>query len=319
MAHDNSVVIVMRTYQRPIMLARAITSVCKQTYKNWSLIIVNNGGEPGGVEDVVAVARTGWPNAQIEIIHLDNRVGMEEASNVALQHTHADFFAIHDDDDSWRPQFLEKTVAAMQAHPDAVAIVTGVTRIHELARGKTLRPQKSELFYISPDRLTFDGMIGHNTFPPIAALFRYSLLAQVGMFDASLPVLGDWEFNLRALTVGRFDFFPERLANYHTRTLDSDREDDHPKSDDHDRHRVTKELLIDRWRSDVTPDGRNKGEVAQAAHVEFVRRESEEASRQHVPAQPFVVRHIRRVLYGVKHPRVGARAVVRRIRRKVGR
>lgn len=318
MANDYSVAIVMRTYERPIMLARAITSVCKQTYKNWSLIIVNNGGVPRGVDDVVAVARTGWPEARIEVVHLAERVGMEEASNVALSSTQSEFFAIHDDDDSWKSQFLEKTVAAMQTHPEAVAIVAGVTRIHELARGKTLRPQKSELFYISPDRLTFDGMIGHNTFPPIAALFRRSLLDKVGMFDASLPVLGDWEFNLRALTVGKFAYLPERLANYHTRTPDSDAATGNSITVGQDRHRVTKELLISRWHDEVTPDGRNKGEVAQCAHDDFVRREVEEMKRQQ-PASPFVVRQIRRVLHGLQHPRAGTRAVVRRVRRKVGR
>lgn len=309
----------MRTYERPIMLARAITSVCKQTYPNWSLTIVNNGGVPKIVDDVVAIARISWPQAQIHVIHLADRVGMEEASNTALTHTASDYFAIHDDDDSWKPRFLEVAVSTLDEHVEAVAAVTGVTRIYELARGKTLRPQKSELFVLDSERLTFDGMIGHNTFPPIAALFRRSLLNTVGMFDASLPVLGDWEFNLRALKAGPFFFIPERLANYHTRTPDSDAATGNSITVGQDLHRVIKDQLIQRWHNEKTPDGRNKGEVAQAAHQQFVQLEAQLHAAHLAGRTSFVGRQLRRVLYAAKHPDVGSRAVIRRIRRKIGR
>ena len=32
-----------------------------------------------------------------------------------------------------------------------------------------------------------------------------------------MPVLGDWEFNLRALALGDFGFVPDALAYYHQR------------------------------------------------------------------------------------------------------
>lgn len=319
MASNSSVAIVMRTYERPIMLARAITSVCKQTYPNWSLTIVNNGGVPKVVDDVVAIARISWPEANIHVMHLADRVGMEEASNTALAHTASDYFAIHDDDDTWKPRFLEVVVPALDEHSEAVTVVSGVTRIYELARGKTLRPQKSELFALDSEKLTFDGMIGHNTFPPIAALFRRSLLDAVGMFDASLPVLGDWEFNLRALKAGPFFYMPERLANYHTRTPDSDAATGNSITVGQDLHREIKDQLIQRWQNEKTPDGRNKGEVAQAAHQQFVQREAALHAAHLAGRTSFVVRQLHRSAYAAKHPSIGARAVIRRVRRKIGR
>jgi hypothetical protein len=137
---------------------------------------------------------------------------MEEASNRGLAATESDFFAIHDDDDSWNARFLEVAVDGMRAHPSAAAVVTGIYRIHELYRDGKIRPVHSEKFYLSEERLTFRGMIGNNTFPPIAALFQRRLLSEIGEFDSSLPVLGDWEFNLRAVLAGGFVYIPERLA-----------------------------------------------------------------------------------------------------------
>lgn len=301
------------------MLARAITSVQQQTFADWSLVIVNNGGDPAPVDTVVEIARRAHPGGSIEVIHLTGRVGMEEASNTALRACESEFFAIHDDDDSWRPTFLEHTVEEMATHPGAAAIVTGVTRIHELSRGRLLHPQHAELFALDAQRLTYEVIIGHNTFPPIAALFRRSLLDQVGWFDATLPVLGDWEFNLRALAAGPFVYLPERLANYHTRTPDSDQAMGNSITVGRDLHAATKRQLWQRWDNETTPDGRNKGEVARAAHLQFEQRERELAEPRPISVGSWPVRQARRVVHLVKHPRSGGRAVVRRVRRMVGR
>jgi glycosyltransferase involved in cell wall biosynthesis len=309
----------MRTYERPVMLARALTSVQKQTFTDWSVVVVNNGGAPTPVDDVVAIARLASPGTNIHVLHLDDRVGMEEASNIALQSSTSEYFVIHDDDDTWKPAFLERTVTAMTSHRDAAAIVTGVTKIHELSRGKTLRPQVSEDFYLTQERLTFDAMLGNNTFPPIAALFRRSLLHNVGMFDATLPVLGDWEFNLRAVTAGPFVFVPERLANYHIRTPESDVATGNSITVGRDRHRETKVLLHERWMSESTPDGVNKGEAAKSAHEEFERHEAQVLIANQPVRRSFVARQCGRVVRVVRHPSAGFRGVVRRVRRATGR
>lgn len=308
----------MRTYERPTMLARAITSVQQQTFTDWTLVIVNNGGDPAPVDNVVEIARRAHPGCSIEVIHLAERVGMEEASNTALGVGASEFFAIHDDDDSWRPRFLELTVGEMAHHPGAAAVVTGVTRIHELSRGHLLEPQRAELFMLDTERLTYDVIIGNNMFPPIAALFRRSLLDRIGWFDATLPVLGDWEFNLRALAVGPFVFLPERLANYHTRTPESDQAMGNSITVGRELHAATKRRLWERWDNETTPDGRNKGEVARAAHVRFEERERELAGVGHVDRPSWPRRQARRIASVARSPRAGGRALVRRARALVG-
>ena len=253
------VTIVMRTYERPVLLARAIASVQNQSFSDWELIIVNNGGDPSGVEAVVSVARTTTGSSKITVLHLPERVGMEEASNQGLRATSSEFFAIHDDDDSWRPTFLETAVRTFTSQHDAAAVLTGVTRVHETFIDGKVWPVLHENFPLDDSRLSYERLIGGNTFPPIAALFRRSLLGNVGYFDSSLPVLGDWEFNLRAVRRGGFVFFPERLANYHTRTPESDRAAGNSITVGEDLHLRVKKELQARWDSEMEPNGKTKG------------------------------------------------------------
>ena len=316
----SSVAIVMRTYERPLLLSRALASVCQQTFGDWHLVVVNNGGDPRVVDDVVAIARLASPSAAVTVLHLTERVGMEEASNRGLAAVESEFFAIHDDDDTWRPGFLEVAVGTLRAHADASAVVTGVVRVHETFTNGRVWPVRNEKFHLTPERLTFDGMIGNNTFPPIAALFRRSLLDAVGWFDASLPVLGDWEFNLRAVGAGPFVFVPQRLANYHTRTADSDVASGNSITVGQELHRTMKLQLQSRWDAEPGRDGLTKGELSRR---ESARLDAEEAARQEHESRARTsggaVAKAARVVRALGRPGAASRGVVRRIRARVGR
>ena len=309
------VAIVMRTYERPVLLARAIASVQNQTFSDWELIIVNNGGDPAGVDNVVSVARNTTGSSAITVLHLPERVGMEEASNQGLRASTSQYFAIHDDDDSWRPAYLETAVREFGAHPAAAAVLTGVTRVHETFKGDKVWPEKHENFPLDDSRLTYDRLIGGNTFPPIAALFRRSLLDSVGYFDSSLPVLGDWEFNLRAVRDGGFVFITERLANYHTRTPESDRAAGNSITVGEDLHFRIKKELQERWDSEMESDGASKGQRSREVEAEVeaaeAKLQAEIAAAQRAGSQG---RTLRRIARAVRHPKRTVRAVVRIVR-----
>jgi hypothetical protein len=230
---------------------------------------------------------------------------MEEASNRGLAATQSEFFAIHDDDDSWAARFLEVAVEEMRAHPSAAAVVTGIHRIHELYRGGKVQPVRAEKFFLNEERLTYMGMIGNNTFPPIAALFQRRLLQEVGNFDSSLPVLGDWEFNLRAVLAGGFVFVPERLANYHTRTPDSETASGNSITVGIDLHHEVRGQLQKRWLSEPSVNGVNKGAQSIAAY------------KKELPIRSPGV--LQKIVAGIKNPKRGAIGVARRVRRMISR
>ncbi len=309
------VAIVMRTYERPVLLARAIASVQNQTFSDWELIIVNNGGNPAGVESVVSVARNTSGTSAITVLHLPERVGMEEASNQGLRASTSQYFAIHDDDDSWRPTFLATAVQTFSSHSNAAAVLTGVTRVHETFKGGKVWPEKHENFPLADSRLTYGRLIGGNTFPPIAALFRRSVLDAVGYFDSSLPVLGDWEFNLRAVRDGGFVFVSERLANYHTRTPESDRAAGNSITVGEDLHLRVKKELQERWESEMEPNGKSKGSFSREVEAEVAAAEAKlQAEIVAAARAQSQGRTIRRIARAVRHPKRTVRAVVRRVR-----
>ena len=218
------VVVVMRTKDRPLLLRRAVESVLDQTFGDWLLVIVNDGGDPG-VVDLVVASYAELLRDRVIVIHHPFSTGMQTASNAAVMRSASEFIVVHDDDDSWRPTFLARAVShlddnAWRSRLGAVVTwSTLITEIIDAARGE-IHASSRQLF----NQIRSVGLVDmaiENRFPPIAFLFRRAVLETVGAFDESHGPLGDWEFNLRVLARFDIDVIAEPLANYHHRPVTS--------------------------------------------------------------------------------------------------
>ena len=213
------VAVITRTKDRPVMLERCAESVLGQTYKNWVHVIVNDGGNPTTVELTLAPFRDKYAG-RLRVIHNPQSVGMQNASNIGIKATDSEFLVIHDDDDTWYPDFLRSCVDFLSGiGPDAQprGVVTHTTWvIEEVAKDGTIH-EISTSPYFPPDQITLFQMASRNEFPPIAFLYRRDMHGQVGLFNEDFTVMGDWDFNLRFLQHSDIGIIPIELARYHWR------------------------------------------------------------------------------------------------------
>lgn len=209
------VVVVTRTKDRPLLLARAFASILNQTYQDWHLYLVNDGGDPLPVEKLLQRHVNAF-NGRVTVKHHPISLGMEAASNAALEEAVGDFVAIHDDDDAWDPSFLEETTAFLSEPENAayVAVVTNCTVIHERLDGNSTIEERREAWGSWSDRIDMSDLLIRNTFPPISLVVRKAAVDSLGAFNPQMAVLGDWDFNLRLLTLGDIGTIRSSLA-YH--------------------------------------------------------------------------------------------------------
>jgi glycosyltransferase involved in cell wall biosynthesis len=209
------VAVITRTRNRALLLRRAARSVERQTIRDFSWVVVNDGGDGEEVETIVAHAKENGVDAHV--VHRTASTGMEAASNAGLAASKSAYIAIHDDDDSWHPDFLLRTVAFLEADPLFVGVICHTEEVREEIKGRAIveksrRPMNAEVHDIHISELFY-----RNLFPPISLLYRRSALVAIGAYDEKLPVLGDWDFNLRLILHGEIAVIEESLAYYHTR------------------------------------------------------------------------------------------------------
>ena len=209
------VAVITRTRNRALLLRRAARSVERQTFRAFSWVVVNDGGDVEEVETIVAHAKENGVDAHV--IHRTASTGMEAASNAGLAASKSDYVAIHDDDDTWNPSFLERTVSFLESDPLFVGVICHTEEVREEIKGRSIveksrRPMNAEVHDIHISELFY-----RNLFPPISLLYRRKAIEAIGTYDERLPVLGDWDFNLRLILHGEIAVIEETLAYYHVR------------------------------------------------------------------------------------------------------
>lgn len=207
------VIVVTRTKNRTSLLRRALQSVQQQSYGRYYHVIVNDGGDANEVESLV----NEFQDSRIKVLHNRESLGMEGASNRGLEAYVGDFAAIHDDDDSWSRDFLEKTVSYLVDNPAVAGVVTNITQVFETVERGVAQPISSRPFNPAVKHFRFDDFLVVNQFVPIGFVYRYSLHQTLGLFDPSLLVCGDLDFHLRVLQQHRIGKISDYLANYHIR------------------------------------------------------------------------------------------------------
>ncbi|MFK4115543.1 glycosyltransferase family 2 protein [Microbacterium sp. NPDC006705] len=214
---DPTVDIVMRTKDRPLFLARAIDDVLAQTHTGWMLVIVNDGGAPGPVDAIVA-DRAHALAGRVSVLHREVSGGMESAANAAIRSSGNTWIAVHDDDDTWDPRFLESTSSWLSDNNDASAVAVRTEIVWERVEGERIVETSREIFLPDLQQVTLAQLIRFNCCVPISLLYRRSALEGVGLFDESLEVVGDWECNVRLAVAGPIGFLrDEPLAQWRQR------------------------------------------------------------------------------------------------------
>ena len=223
MEKTGKVAIITRTKNRNLLLWRALDSVCGQTFRNFVWVVVNDAGEREGVEAVAAEAAK--RGVEVKVLHRERSVGMEAASNAGIRSCDSEYIVIHDDDDSWEPDFLKKTVEFMEREPLFAGVITHTLLVNEVIENGTVRTTSSYNFKPWLKSVYMMEMLMVNSFPPISFLYKREIYDRIGGYDESLPVLGDWDFNLRFLMAADIGVITEPLARYHHRDTITDADD----------------------------------------------------------------------------------------------
>jgi glycosyltransferase involved in cell wall biosynthesis len=212
MQHD--IAVVMRTRDRPMLLRRALESVASQTYRNFELIVVNDGGDQTTVEALIE-NQSGL--ASVRIVTNSESVGREQAVNVGVAASDSRFVAILDDDDTWAKNYLDATAKHLdRAQDGAVAVRTEV--VYEAIAEDHVVELRREILRSDLRNVTLFDTLFSNYIPPTSMVFRRSLFDEVGGWNGALPVLADWDFNLKLLMRSSIGFIDgEPLAFWHRR------------------------------------------------------------------------------------------------------
>jgi len=231
------VVIVTRTRNRTQLLRRAIHSVLGQSFTDWQHVIVNDGGRHQELETLCEEFKKAY-KGRLLLMH-QKHAGMQEAANAAIRNSDSTYLVIHDDDDSWDPDFLQETVAFLEASgPDSdyQGVISKTTRILEVEQKDGTFQELERNPYVPLQEINFFRIGYENPFAPIAFLYRRSVHDRIGLFNPRWDMVADLDFNFRFLQQFEIGIVDKPLAFYHWRDSSARKSSTNTVTAQKDRH-----------------------------------------------------------------------------------
>jgi glycosyltransferase involved in cell wall biosynthesis len=203
-----AVSVVMTAFNVAEFVGPAIDSALAQTWRDFELIVVDDGSTDGTLEIVRQIA-----DPRMSVTALPHR-GVSVQLQAAIELARAPYVAFLDGDDLWSPDKLERHVEFLKAHPDA-DFTFSWSRIID-ARGQdtglTTRLWKGP---ISFSELLADNVIGNGS----ATVLRRKALDAAGGIDSTLEACHDLDSWLRIALLRPRNLWaiPEYLTFYRRR------------------------------------------------------------------------------------------------------
>lgn len=163
--------IVMPAYNAAGTIRDSIQSIFAQTVKDWELIVIDDGSKDDTtriLEELAAVDK------RIRFLKNEKNSGASYTRNRAVALARGEWIAFLDSDDLWRSDKLEKQLALIEKHPNAVICYTASSFIDD--KGKSYG-------YVmeAEERVTYKMLLRKNLLSCSSVLIRASVMKNIKM------------------------------------------------------------------------------------------------------------------------------------------
>jgi glycosyltransferase involved in cell wall biosynthesis len=191
--------VIIPTYNRADLIGKTLDTIFAQTYKNVSVIVIDDGSKDETKSLVESYAK-GHPALTY---HYKENGGVASARNLGIQRSNADFIAFCDSDDLWRKDKLEKQ---MPLFSDAAVglVYSGVSaEVH----GNEYDTSK---IYELPGGDCYFQILRKNLIPNSSVVVRRRCLSETGFFDERRELMGLEDKHLWLRIAKRYRIKPVR-------------------------------------------------------------------------------------------------------------
>ena len=223
--------IIIPTYNSAQYICEAIESVLNQTYKDFEIIVVDDGSTDNTKEVIKPYLN------KIKYIYQQNS-GPSAARNRGIKEAKGEYIAFLDADDIWLPQKLELQIKFMETYPNLGLTFADVcffrkerriikkTFLKDKKVFKNLHTQSTSFFEKIFLEKIFNALIEENFVPTSTVVAKMECFNKVDFFDETLFSVEDRDMWLRIALFYDIGFinFPLVLKRFHETNISANQE-----------------------------------------------------------------------------------------------
>ena len=205
--NESKVSIIIPTYNRSKLLRRAIESIIRQTYKNWELVVVDDGSTDNTKSIVDEYIKK---DKRIFYKYQENSGGCSSPKNLGLKLSSGKYITFLDSDDEYLPKKLELQVKLLENSKIENLGFVGCQNLRVIEQ-KIIENKISH-------RNNIYKILLENYFitTPGIVMIKRQVIDKIGFFDENLKISDDVDYFIRISKNGfNFDFVDEILFKYY--------------------------------------------------------------------------------------------------------
>ena len=194
--------VLMPVYNAEKYLIEAVDSILNQTFKDWELVIINDGSTDSSRQLLAQI-----DDKRVTIIDNEQNLGLIDTLNKGLGFCRGQYIARMDADDISMPKRLEKQVLFLDKYPDHIMCGTNALVIDNNGKitGKIRNLSDNEFLQIN--------LLFSNPFVHPSTMIRREILAK-NLFDKEYKHIEDYELWCRIATQGKIANLKDNLLLY---------------------------------------------------------------------------------------------------------
>lgn len=196
-----NVSIIIPMYNAEKYIKEAIDSVLKQTYKDFEIIVIDDGSTDNTKSKLLDYG------SQIKYIYQEN-AGPAVARNRGIKEAKGEYIAFLDADDIWMPEKLERQIRKLKNNSEFGVIHTDRLRLEP---DGSVKPNEK----IVPEGFIFEELLRNNFIICSSVLVKKECFNEVGLFDEDRKNRAeDYDMWLRISRKYAISFIAEPLIKY---------------------------------------------------------------------------------------------------------
>ena len=197
------------TFNRPKLLDRLLSSIAKQTFKDYEVIIVDDHSD-SLYEYNLILKKYRLIIKELRFFRNGSNKGAPYSRNKGILNSKYNFIALVDDDDEWLKEKLEKQTKLLDLSDKHTGLIYTWTSVVD-KYGKVINKYKPEIEGNCKKEILEECFI-----PSPSVLVRKNVIIESGLFDIRFPSCQDWDMWTRIILKNyKVKVIKEYLTVYH--------------------------------------------------------------------------------------------------------